>query len=103
MFPPVGPCALFFTETDMRKCWMFWCGSMSLLGGCTPIPTTREEPATQQVADSPFAQPRTAIQQTRVSYAPASQETSYRVELLRGKLIGDNPQTALRPSVVAIG
>src|SRR5262245_60985234 len=103
MVPPVGKCALFVVEPTMRNPWIPLCASLFLVTGCTPTQIIREEPATQQVADSPFTQPRSGLQQTRVNYAPASEETSYRVELIRGKLIGENPQTALRPNVIAIG
>jgi hypothetical protein len=71
-----------------------------LLAGC--LPTLPEEPATQQVASTPFSPPRGPMP-TRVNYAPASQETSFRVVLIKDKLIGDNPQVGIKPNVIAIG
>ena len=71
-----------------------------MLAGC--LPTMPEEPATQQVASSPFSEPRRSAP-VRVNYAPASQEASYRVLLIKDKLVGDNPQVGIKPYVTAIG
>lgn len=73
-----------------------------LLTGCIPTQLLPEDPPTQQVGGSPFADAR-AQPPLRVNYPPASQETSYRVELIRGRLVGENPQIGLRPYVTAIG
>jgi hypothetical protein len=61
-----------------------------------------QEPATQQVANNPFVEPRRTLP-PRVNVQPASQETAYRVELLRSKLVGENPQAGLRPNVTSLG
>jgi hypothetical protein len=76
-----------------------WYVCLLLLAGC--LPTLPEDPPTQQVAATPFAEPRQAAP-TRVSYAPASQETSFRVVMVKDKLIGENPQVGIKPNVIAI-
>jgi predicted Zn-dependent protease len=73
-----------------------------LSAGCVTPPTSPTEKSTQQVPAVPFTEPRGPIAQ-KVTYTAASQDTSYRVELIRGKLIGENPQSGLRPYVTAIG
>lgn len=78
-----------------------WCLTLLFLAGCLPMQTQPEEP-TQQVPASPFAEPRQPAP-TRVNYAPALQETSYRVVLIKDQLIGKNPQIGLKPYAIAIG
>jgi hypothetical protein len=95
-----------------------WTLCLLLTVGCS---ATTTEKATMQVPAEPFAQARAPI--TRVSYAPATQDTQERVELVRGKLCADkptaprsyflelvqgkeiveNPGTGVRPYVTAIG
>jgi hypothetical protein len=78
-----------------------WTLALLMLAGCFSLPAKLEDP-TQQVPASPFAQPRQPTP-TRVSYAPASQETSYRVLLLKDQLVNKNPQIGLKPFAIAIG
>ena len=66
----------------MRKRWSV---GLLMLAGC--LPTMPEEPVTQQVASTPFSEPR-RLAPVRVNYAPASQEASYRVLLIKDKLVG---------------
>ncbi len=77
-----------------------WYVCLLLLTGC--LPTLPEEPTTAQVASSPFTEPRRAAP-TRVSYAPASQQTSYRVLLIKDALVNKNPQLGINPYIIAIG
>lgn len=77
-----------------------WCLGLILLAGCVPMQTLPEEAATAQVSSTPFAEPRRAAP-TRVNYAPASQDTSIRVLLIKDKLVGDN--SGGLPIVTAIG
>lgn len=80
-----------------------WCAL--LFAGCSHsslFTSDNTQTATQQVPASPFAEPRKQAP-TRVSYAPASQEASYRVVLIKDKLIGQNPQIGLKPYAIAIG
>jgi len=80
---------------------MLWCAGLILLTGCEMLQLQPSEPATQQVTTSPFVEPRRAMA-PRVQVQPATQETAYRVELIRGKLVGENPQSGLRPNVIAV-
>ena len=82
----------------MRNRWYI---GLLLLAGCVPTQMLPEEPSTLQVASTPFAEPKKPLP-TRVNYAPASQQTAYRVELIRSKLVGENPQAGLRPFVTAV-
>ncbi len=71
--------------------------------GCVPFQLVPDEPPTQQVASNPFAVPRKAMPM-RLNLPPATQEVVYRVELVRGKIVGDNMEkTGLRPNVVTLG
>ena len=79
-----------------------WSVGLLLLTGCVPQFTMPADPPTQQVTSAPFAEPGRAAP-TKVNYTPASQETSYRVVMLKDKLIGENPQTGLKPYIIAIG
>lgn len=81
-----------------------WMALLTVAGCINPALLTQSEgpPPTQQVPASPFAEPRPSAP-TRVSYAPASQETAFRVVLLKDKLVGQNPQTGLKPLAIAIG
>ena len=101
----------------MRNRWML---GLFLTAGCTVPPAQQ---ATQQVPAAPFTDPRGPIVQTKVTYTAATQDTSYRVELVRAKLVGENtpagvpyvveliwgkpnganPQAGLKPIVTAIG
>jgi hypothetical protein len=81
----------------MRNRW--WLG-LILVAGCGPLPTLPEESATPQVASMPFTEPGRPAP-TRVNYAPASQETSDRVVMVKYKLVG--PQPGGLPIVTAIG
>lgn len=76
-----------------------WSVLLMLLAGC--VPTQRLPDETQQVAATPFAPPRPPVL-TRVNYAPASQETAYRLLLIKDKLVGENPTVALKPYITAI-
>ncbi len=69
--------------------------------GCIPLETLPSDPPTLQVADMPFAEAKKPMPR-RASYAPASRDVSYRVELMRAKLINANPQLGLSPNVTAI-
>ena len=77
-----------------------WYVGLLILAGC--VSALPDEPTTQQVSATTFAEPRKPLP-TRVQYAPASQEASFRVVQVRDKLIGDNPQIGLKPFVIAIG
>ena len=79
-----------------------WSVLLLLLTGCLPTQLLPEDPVTQQVASTPFSEPRRGTP-TRVSYAPASQETSHRVLLIKNHLVGANPTVALKPYIIAIG
>lgn len=92
------PAAWFCVEATMRMRWI--CVTCLSLTGCIPLPRMPDEPPTQQVASS-LNEPRRALP-TRVQYAPASNETSLRVMLIKDKLTGDNPQLGIKPYVVAI-
>lgn len=87
----------------MRRCGKLGCICVALFAGCIPLQPLPDEPATLQVPSSPSPEPPQAIVRTKVNYAPASQESSIRVELVRGKLIGENPQFGIRPQVLTIG
>ena len=76
-----------------------WCVGLLLCAGC--LPTLSDEP-TQQVASAPFTEPRRPAP-TRVNYAPASEATSVRVVTIKDKLLGENPQVGIKPSVTAVG
>ena len=77
------------------------CASLLILTGCIPMQTQPEAP-TQQVPASPFAEAKKQPP-ARVSYAPASQEASYRVVQIKDQLAGKNPQYGLKPFALAIG
>ena len=77
-----------------------WCLGLMFLAGCAPMPMLPEEAATAQVSSTPFAEPRAAAP-TRVNFAPASQDTSIRVLLIKDKLVGNN--SGGLPHVTAIG
>jgi hypothetical protein len=77
-----------------------WTAGLILLAGCELLQKLPDEPATQQVRTDPFAEPRRVL--PRVQAQPASQESAYRVELIRSKLVGENPQAGLRPNVMAV-
>jgi hypothetical protein len=79
-----------------------WCLGLLLLAGCVSTPTVPDENATLQVGSTPFHEPG-KLPPTRVNYAPASPETSFRVVQMKDKLIGDNPQIGLKPYAIAIG
>jgi hypothetical protein len=83
----------------MRKPWFV---VLVLLAGCSTMP---QEPTTQQVSPQPFTEPRSAAPIAKASYAPApvSQETSYRVLLIKDRLVGENPTVALKPAICAVG
>ena len=83
----------------MRKHWSV---GLLLFAGCFPGQMVSEEPPTRQVASAPFPESR-GVMPTKVNYAPASAETSFRVVMIKDKLIGENPQLALKPSVTAVG
>jgi hypothetical protein len=80
----------------------YWTVALLLLAGCVPTQLVPEEPPTQQVSSTPFAEARRPMP-TKVSYAPAAQEVSFRVLLMKDKLVGDNPQVGIKPHVIAIG
>lgn len=81
----------------MRSTWFL----PLLFAGCLPLQTQPDE-VTQQVPTSPFAEPRKAMP-TRVNYAPASRETSYRVLLIKDQLLAKNERIGLKPYAIAIG
>ena len=76
-----------------------------LLAGCAgQMPLAPEGPVTAptaQVPASPFAEPRRAAP-TRVSYAPASQESSNRVLLAKDYLMSKNPKLNIKPYAIAV-
>jgi hypothetical protein len=74
-----------------------WTLGLLLMAGCAATPT---EKATLQVPAEPFAQARAPI--TKVSYAPASQDTQERVEIMRGKLCADNPGPKSTPYLIEL-
>ena len=77
-----------------------WCLPI-LLAGCIPMQTQPEE-TTRQVPVSPFEEARKPTP-TRVQFAPASQEATYRVLLVKDQLIGKNERLGLKPLAIAIG
>jgi hypothetical protein len=77
-----------------------WCLPI-LFAGCLPMQTQPEE-ATRQVPSSPFGETRNPMP-TRVQYAPASQEATFRVLLVKDQLIGKNERLGLKPIAIAIG
>ncbi|MBI2809077.1 MAG: M48 family metalloprotease [Planctomycetes bacterium] len=78
------------------------CLVLFALAGCTPHRLLApERPPTLQVAGS-LTDPGKAPPKS-VSYPPASRDVSYRVLLIKDKLIGENPQVGLKPYVNAIG
>ena len=77
-----------------------WSLGLLLLTGC--LSTMPEDPPTEQVPSAPFTQQRRPMP-TKVNYAPASPETSFRVVMIKDKLLGDNPKVGIRPNVAAIG
>ena len=77
-----------------------WSLGLLLLAGC--LSTLPEEPPTEQVASAPFMEPRRPMP-TKVNYAPASPETSFRVVMIKDKLLGENPKVGIKPNVAAIG
>jgi hypothetical protein len=77
-----------------------WCLGLMLLAGCGPLTKLPEDAATPQVASMPFTDPARGVP-TRVNYAPASQETSYRVLIVKDKLVGT--KSGGLPNVTAIG
>jgi hypothetical protein len=81
----------------MQKCWAV---ALILIAGC--LPRMPEEPATAQVGTKPFSEPGRPAP-TKVSYAPASQETSLRVLLMKDALIAKNQQFGLNAYAIAIG
>jgi predicted Zn-dependent protease len=56
---------------------------------------------TQQVSSKPFTDPGRAAP-TKVSYAPASQETSLRVLLMKDNLLAKNNQLGLKAYAIAV-
>jgi predicted Zn-dependent protease len=82
----------------MRKQWMPW---LLLLTGCQ-LPAT-DESATRQVTSTPYPEMAQTPVITKVNYSPASRDTEIRVEIMRGKLIGENPQLGLFPRLTVIG
>jgi hypothetical protein len=77
-----------------------WSLGLLLLAGC--LPTLPEESPTQQVPSAPFTESRRPIP-TKVNYAPASPETSFRVVMIKDKLLGESPKVGIKPNVAAIG
>jgi len=98
----------------MRNCPTILSLSLILLTGCTAAfpwdpekgGTAPDHPVvdnrTRQVPVSPFAEPKKPAP-ARVSYPPATQETSYRVLLIKDRLLEKNQQLGLKPYAVAIG
>ena len=82
----------------MRKCS---CLIFLLVVGCIPMQMQPEE-TTRQVPASPFEDSRRPAP-ARVQYAPASQETSFRVLLVKDKLIAKNERLGIKPFAIAIG
>lgn len=86
----------------MRSRSLLCCLALIALTGCPPRSFIAPEgQPTQQVAAC-LQEPRKAAP-TRVNYPPASQETSYRVLLIKDKLINENLKFGLKPYVLAIG
>ncbi len=82
----------------MRNCSFL---SLFLLVGCIPMQTQPETP-TAQVPSTPFADARKPMP-TRVNFAPASREASYRVLLIKDQLVAKNERIGIKPYAVAIG
>ncbi|MBM3997739.1 MAG: hypothetical protein FJ303_26885 [Planctomycetes bacterium] len=82
----------------MRNCWLLL---LLFATGCTQLPLIPDEPLTQQVGSKPFVDPRPA-NPVRVAIAPAANDVSYRVLLIKNRLVGENPSLALRPAVIAL-
>jgi predicted Zn-dependent protease len=75
-----------------------------LLGtvGCVPTQLVPDEAPTPQVAVNPFAGPAPPMP-VRVNLPPANHEIAAQVELIRGKLVGENlEKTGLRPNVITL-
>jgi hypothetical protein len=81
-----------------------WTLALFLFAGCAPPPLIAPDgpPLAQQVAASPFTEPRGPMP-TMVNYAPASPETAFRVVMIKDKLLGENPKVGIKPNVAAIG
>lgn len=62
-----------------------------------------DEPKTPQVASSPFTEPVTTIAQTKVHFAAAPLNSSFRVELIGRKLSTNNPHVGWWPYFTAVG
>ena len=77
-----------------------WSLGLLLLTGC--LSTMPEDPPTEQVPSAPFTELRRPMP-TKVNYAPASPETSFRVVMIKDKLLGENPKVGIKPNVAAIG
>jgi hypothetical protein len=93
MLPPLEK------EHDMRNRWSL---ALLLFTGCLPTQLMPDDPPTQQVGGAPFADARKSAA-TKVNYAPAAPEVSFRVVMVKDKLIGENPQVGIKPYVTAIG
>ncbi len=86
----------------MRSRSILCCLALIALTGCPPRTfVATESLPTKQVA-SCLQEPRKAGP-SRVNYPHASQETSYRVLLIKDKLINENLKFGLKPYVLAIG
>jgi hypothetical protein len=85
----------------MRNLWLLGWAALIPAAGCNSLPSLQDD-STRQVPSIPAAESRPVITQTKVSYAPASQDIIARVDFIARKLIGGNP-TGLRPDVIPIG
>ena len=77
-----------------------WSAGLLLLAGC--LPTLPDEPATRQVSASPFDDSRHVLP-AKANYPPATSDASFRVLLVKDKLLNDNPQLGIKPYVIAVG
>jgi len=85
----------------LKEFGIICCMPIMFLTGCLPLQTQPEE-TTQQVPASPFGDARKPAP-TRVQYAPASQDASLRVLLVKDQLIAKNERIGLKPYAIAIG
>src|SRR5262249_28246993 len=73
------------------------------LGGCFPLPTFDGDKSLALVSNNPFGAEAPPAAPTRANYAPASQETSLRVDKIGKTLVEANKQIGLRPLFGTIG
>src|SRR5438045_1847985 len=85
----------------MARLWML--AGMLVIGGCFPLPLVEGDKTVTLVGNNPFGTEPPPAASTRASYAPASQETSRRVDKVGKSLLAANQQIPLRPLFATIG